>query len=512
MCPAYWRTVSGMEIRPYGSSAPATSLVAEPPPPRRSRRLLRRLLVTVLAGSAAAGGVLMLLPPEPAHRRAAPPAAGPRAQSPALTAAAVTSAVTSGVPAALPDLAALIGRQESAVRARPRDARAWAVLGAAYVQQGRSAADAADFPKAERALRTSLAVAGTGPAERAAALGGLAALANARRDFPTAKRYGEQALKLTPKRWSAYPPLIDAYTGLGDYKAARGALDKLLALRTRGADRPAVMARASAVYRDRGWREDSVAQLTDAAAAARTPAEQAAYLTGVGQLAWERGDREEALRHFEAAVRLDPGRRAALSAKGRTLAALGRTDEAVAAYRAALARQPDARDALELGELYESLGRYEDAGQSYGLLRDRVRRSVAGGVDEELLIGQFEADHADAEDAVERLREEWRRQPGIEVADALGWALHRAGEDTEALTYASVATDKAKGGGVISALYAFHRGMIERELELDGPARRHLEEALRINPYFSPLGAAAARKALRGLGEIPDEPPPDDMS
>ncbi|MFJ3716881.1 tetratricopeptide repeat protein [Streptomyces sp. NPDC090057] len=497
-----------MEIRPYGSSAPGTSLVAEPPPPRHTRRLLRRLLVTVLAGSAAAGAALMLLPPEPDRHRAAPPAPGPRAQSPALTAAAVTS----GVPAALPDLSALIGVQEGAVRARPRDARAWAVLGAAYVQRGRSAADAADFPKAERALRTSLELAGTGPAQRAEALGGLAALANARRDFPTAKRYGEQALKLAPKRWSAYPPLIDAYTGLGDYKAARGALDKLLGLRTGASDRPAVMARASAVYRDRGWREDSVAQLTDAAAAARTPAEQAAYLTGVGQLAWERGDREDALRHFEAAVRLDPGRRAALAGKGRALAALGRTDEAVAAYRAALDRQPDAADALELGELYESLGRYEDAEGSYALLRRRVERSVAGGVDEELLIGRFEADHGDAEDAVERLREEWRRQPGIDVADALGWALHRAGEDTEALTYATVATDKAKGGGVISAPYAYHRGVIERELQLDGPARRHLEEALRINPYFSPLGAAAARAALRGLGEIPDEPPPDDMS
>ncbi|MGW2727654.1 tetratricopeptide repeat protein [Streptomyces sp. NPDC001494] len=497
-----------MKIRPYGSSAPGTSLVAEPPPPRRTRRLLRRLLVTVLAGSAAAGAALMLLPPEPARHRAAAPAPGPRAQSPALTAAAVTS----GVPAALPDLSALIVVQEGAVRARPQDARAWAVLGAAYVQRGRSAADAADFPKAERALRTSLELAGTGPARRAEALGGLAALANARRDFPAAKRYGEQALKLTPKRWSAYPPLIDAYTGLGDYKAARGALDKLLGLRTGASDRPAVMARASAVYRDRGWREDSVAQLTDAAAAARTPAEQAAYLTGVGQLAWERGDREDALRHFEAAVRLDPGRRAALAGKGRALAALGRTDEAVAAYRAALDRQPDAADALELGELYESLGRYEDAEGSYALLRRRVERSVAGGVDEELLIGRFEADHGDAEDAVERLREEWRRQPGIEVADALGWALHRAGEDTEALTYATVATDKAKGGGVISAPYAYHRGVIERELQLDGPARRHLEEALRINPYFSPLGAAAARDALRGLGEVPDEPSPDDMS
>ncbi|GGW35687.1 hypothetical protein GCM10010503_09270 [Streptomyces lucensis JCM 4490] len=477
---------------------PGTSPAAGPPAPRRPLRWLRRVLATALAGGVVAGAVLTLLPGERRHGAAAPPAAGPRAQAPA--------AVTFGVPAALPRLTALIGEQERRVRVRPRDARAWAVLGSAYVERGRAAADAADYPRAERALRTSLEVRGSGNAE---ALDGMAALALARRDFPVAKRYAEQALKPAPGRWAAYGPLIDAYNGLGDYEAARKTLDKLMELRTDGAARPAVKARASAVYRDRGWREDAVAQLTDAAAAAGTPVEQAAYLTGLGQLAWERGDLPDALRHFEAAVRLDAGRRAALAGRGRALAALGRTQEALTSYRAAVAGRARAQDVLELGELYESLGRTDSAEAQYDRLRTLVREAVAGGVDEELLIGQFEADHGDAREAVERLRQEWRRQPGIEVADALGWALYRAGEDAEALTYASVATDKAKGGGVRSALYAFHRGVIEGELELTGPARRHLEEALRINPYFSPLWVPAARSALRELGDVPDEPLPE---
>ncbi|MFF5012512.1 tetratricopeptide repeat protein [Streptomyces sp. NPDC001165] len=495
-----------MEIRPYDHSVPGTSLVGEPPPPRRPRRWLQRMLVTACVCGVATGVTLILLPAEP-HHRAAPAAPGPQAQARAQ--AQTLAAVTSGLPAALPELAALIGQQESRVRAQPRDARAWAVLGSAYLEQGRHSADAANYPKAERALQTSLEVRGTGNAQ---ALGGLAALANARRDFPAAKRYGEQALKLAPKRWTSYAPLIEAYNGLGDYKAARSALDKLMGLRTGAAERPAVMAQASAVYRDRGWREDAVAQLTDAASTARTPAEQAAYLTGVGQLAWERGDREDALRHFRAAVRLDPDQRAALAGQGRALAALGRTDEALAAYRAALAKRADPQVALELGELYESLGQFGPAQEQYALLRERVRQAAAGGVDEELLIGQFEADHEDPEDAVARLEEEWRRQPGIEVADALGWALHRAGDDEEALEYATTATDKTKGGGVRSALYTYHRGMIERELDLYGPARRHLEEALRINPYFSPLQVPAARAALQGLDELPEEPLPADLS
>lgn len=481
-----------MDNRPGmpGPSLPAERFAA--------RRRTRRVLVAALTGGVVAGAVLMLLPQEQPRRKAVrPSAAGPQTQAPA--------ALTSGMPVALPGLAALVGQQEQRVRARPRDARAWAVLGGAYVERGRRTGDPADYPRAEWALQTSLQVRRDKNTE---ALDGLTALALVRRDFPVAKQYGEQALEAAPKRWAAYPPLIDAYTGLGDYTAARASLDRLLALRTGAAVRPAVMARAAAVYRDRGWREDAVAQLTDAAAAAGTPAAQAAYLAGLGQLAFERGDLPDALRHFDAALRLDPGQGPALAGRGRTLAALGGTAEAFAAYHAALARQPNPQVALELGELYQEQGMSRKTRAQYGQVRALAAAQTAAGVDEELLMGRFEADHGDPYEAVRRLTEEWRRQPGIEVADALGWALHRAGEDEQALAYASVATDRQKGGGVLSALYSFHRGLIEKALGRYAPARRHLQEALRINPYFSPLRVPGAQAALRALGDVPDEPPP----
>ncbi|MFE0512919.1 tetratricopeptide repeat protein [Streptomyces sp. NPDC058964] len=500
-------------------SRPGTSLVAERPP-RRPRRLRRALMISVAAGvvaGAAVGGALTLLPSEKSRHKQPARGSGPQA----------LTAVSAGLPASLPDLTALIGDRERHLRTHPQDAQAWAVLGTAYVEQGRRTADAADYPKAEQALRTSLRVvektsagtaagaprtAGTSAkAANALALDGLAALANARRDFGAAKRWGEQAVKAEPKRWTAYPPLIDAYNGLGDYKAARKTLDKLMKLRGGDATRPAVMAQAAAVYRDRGWREDAAAQLADAAAAAGTPAEQAAYLAREGQLSWERGDREDALRHFEEALRLDSGQPAALAGRARALAALGRTTEALDSYQQALAAQPGPQYVLELGELYESLGQRAEARVQYDLLRVRVAQDTAGGVDDELVLGQFEADHGDAQDAVTRLTAEWERQPGIEVADALGWALHRAGDDTEALHYAEIATDKEHGGGVRSALYVYHRGVIEQELDLEGAARRHLEEALRINPYFSPLRVPLVREALRALGQPADDDMPPDV-
>ncbi|NEA02000.1 hypothetical protein G3I28_22165, partial [Streptomyces sp. SID10116] len=151
---------------------------------------------------------------------------------------------------ALPDLAVLIAEREAQVRAHPGDEQSWAVLGSAYVARAVRTADFRDFPKADRALHTSLR---TKPDRNPEALTGLAALANARRDFRSARKWGESAVKQAPKRWTAYPALIDAYSGLGDAKGVDRALKSLQELGSGSA----VLARSGQVYRDRGWREDA---------------------------------------------------------------------------------------------------------------------------------------------------------------------------------------------------------------------------------------------------------------
>ncbi len=140
----------------------------------------------------------------------------------------------------------------------------------------------------------------------------------------------------------------------------------------------------------------------------------------------------------------------------------------------------------------------QEAGPQYGLLRARVRQGAAAGVDDELVPGRFEADHGDARSAVRRLREEWRRQPGTAVTHALGWALHRGGQDEEALDFALEATEAARGGGVRNALYAYHRGMIEQSLGLPGPAASG--EGAADQPVLLPAGRAAGAGGAGGTG------------
>ncbi|GAA1893627.1 tetratricopeptide repeat protein [Streptomyces durmitorensis] len=484
-----------MEIETGSESVPQKEQRPPPAPavwsesPRGSRRspVVRRVLIASVAGCVVLGGVLVLRPGS--GGKAAPPALGPAGRA--------MAAAGAGAPAALPDLTVLIGEREAHVRKHPGDDQSWAVLGAAYVERGLRTADSAYYPKAEEALRTSLKARPEGNAD---ALTGMAVLANARHDFRGAKKWAESAVKLSPKRWSTYPALIDAYSGLGDAKGVGRALETLQELNS-GA--PAVMARSGQVYRDRGWREDAASKLMDAAALAEGSAEKAVCLYRVGELAWERGEPAEALRYYEAALRSDPDHHPSLAGKGRALAALGRTSEALRAYQNALVRQPAPEYALALGELYESLKLEPAARAQYDVLRARVKQEGVNGVNDERILGLFEADHGDADAAVERLRGEFKRHGSPEVADALGWALHRAGESEEGLKYATRATDK----GPRSAVFAYHRGEIERELGRYGAARRHIGEALRLNPSFSPLLAPAAREALEALGDPPEGGP-----
>lgn len=459
-------------------------------------RTMRRALGWTMAAGALLSGVLMLLPDDEGKPSVAP-APGPKARA--------RAAVAAGGPATLPDLAQLIHDRERRLRRSPQDGRSWAVLGAAYVERGRRTGVTADFPRAERALRTSLKVR---PSRNVEAYDGLAALASARHDFRTARQWGEQAVRIAPERWTSYPPLIDAYDGVGDYKAARVTLDRLLALRSRfDVTAPAVTARAARVYWDQGRREDAAAALSEAVARAEGPAERAAYLVQAGEMAWQRGDVEESLGYGTAALHAVPGEPAAVAGRARALAALGRTRAAERAYRSALTRTRSPQYTLELGELYESLGRQAEARARYRAVREAVRADTKAGVNHALFLGLFEADHGDPERAVGLLRAEWERQPSLRAADALGWALHRAGEDEEALRFATRTTDRAHGGEVRSALYAYHRGVIEYALGLQGPARRHLAEALRLNPYFSLLHVPVAKEALGELGEPSDKGP-----
>ncbi|MFI1866794.1 tetratricopeptide repeat protein [Streptomyces jumonjinensis] len=446
--------------------------------------LLKNAAVGTLVAATLAGGVIALLPRDPEPPRPAP---GPAARA--------VAAAAAGAPATAAELTALIGERERWLRSRPEDEESWAVLGTAYAQRAAAFADWAALPRAESALRRSLKAlpAAEGNTE---ALLGLSALAHARQDHMSARAFAEQALKQRPRRWTVHRALLDAYRGIGDYKSVGTTLEKLTALYSG----PQSRALAARIYRERGWREDAAATAYDAAAAAEGPMERAAALVLLGDLAWDRGEPAEAAGSCDAALKLVPGHPGALAARARALAALDRTDEAFRDYRAAQRGRALPEYALEEAELYESLGANEEAEAAYERVLASAAEAAAGGVNQELLLGRYEADHGDPQEAVRRLTEEWERgRHSMAAADALGWALLRAGRAKEALPYARRAMKESPR----DPLFSYHRGEIERALGRYGAARRNIGQALRVNPHFSPLLAPRARAAMAALGDPP---------
>ncbi|MFE3991973.1 tetratricopeptide repeat protein [Streptomyces goshikiensis] len=373
----------------------------------------------------------------------------------------------------------------------PKEPRAWAALGMAYVQQGRTTADPATYARAEKALRTSLSVQAEDNTDAEIAMGALAA---ARHDFPSALDWALKATGDGPYSAAAHGVLADAYTQLGRYDEAEAAVQRMTDLRPDATS----LARASYVLElkgDTGRARDLMRRSLTAAATAG----ESAFARGVlSALALQDGDAPAALAEAQNGLRAAPGDPALLEARARAHEALGHTAEAVAGYRAAIAIAPLPHYLLALGELEQSLGHRDQAEAQYALLRaqERIREATGTSADTDAIL--FEADHGSPRQAVILAEETLRSRPFLAVHDAYAWALHQAGRDTEALEQA----DRALALGTRSALYHYHRAAIHQALGDPGAARHDLTRAL-LQPGFHPLHAAAARTLLQRIDASP---------
>jgi len=380
-------------------------------------------------------------------------------------------------------------KTQEQLRRAPGDWVAWAALGAAYVQQGRITADPTYYPKAQGALDRSLRLNGT---ENYQAMAGLGALAAARHDFAGALSWAQRASRVDPYNASVYGVMGDALVELGRYPEAFRAIQRMVDLKPGLSS----FARASYTWELRGDIPAARAALQRALQDAGTAADTAYARYYLGELAWNSGDLAGASEQYAAGLAADPSYLPLLQGRAKVAAARGQTDAAIRDYTTVISRVPQPLYVIELGELYQSLGRRQDAARTYDLVRAESRLFTANGVNVDLELALFDADHGDPAAGLRAARAEWGRRHSVFVADALGWALHSAGQDREALGYART----AQRLGTRNAMLYYHLGTIEKSLGMMAAARTHLGAALRTNPHFSPLQAPLAERALKGLG------------
>jgi tetratricopeptide (TPR) repeat protein len=98
-------------------------------------------------------------------------------------------------------------------------------------------------------------------------------------------------------------------------------------------------------------------------------------------------------------------------------------------------------------------------------------------------------------EVTEKIREELRTRRDIYGYDLLGWALYKQGHYAEARDALATAMSQ----GTQDAVVYYHAGMIELAGGRAASARRLLERAMAINPYFDATHPAQVRATLGSL-------------
>jgi tetratricopeptide (TPR) repeat protein len=361
----------------------------------------------------------------------------------------------------------------------------YAALGDAYLQKARETFDPSYYARAEAALREALA---RDPRD-AGALTAMGTLANARHDFAVALRFGERARAAAPGVAKPYGVTVDALVELGRFEAAERALQRMVDLKP-NLDSYARVSYFRELHGDVGGAAEALRLAASAGGGAR---ENLAYVqTLLGNLELGRG-RTGAARHaYRLALSRYPRYAPAQAGLARADAAGGDLAAAIRRLRGVVARLPLPEYAVALAEAERAAGRRAAAREHLALVAVQQRLLRRGGVNVDAEMAAFEADHGRPERAVRLARAAWKAAPGVRAADALGWALTRAGAPDEGLRYAQ----RALRLGSRDPVYLYHAGIAARGAGRPALARRHLEHALAASPRFSPYHAPRARRAL----------------
>ncbi len=386
------------------------------------------------------------------------------------------------------DLEASIVALQDTLKRVPGDHVSWANLAVAYVEQARLTGLASYYDKADQAADQSFSIE---PDENFSALAARAALAAARHDFSDALADAEAALAINPRDLGGLSIRIDALNELGRYD------EQLKALRTADRLQPstAIAARYSYAYELRGDL-DRASNILRRAADAGSRADEAYTLTLRADILRKQGRLGAAGRDLATTRRAVPTYLPALVSSARLQIARGDLEGAVQTWRNVVARQPLPEYLTELGELLVHLGRPDEADAQFAVVRTTIELLEANGVRADLETALFEADHGSADRALSQARAEWELRTSVHVADALAWALHRAGRDREALPIALAATRLESP----EAKFWIHRGTIEAALGMTADARVHLQRGLDTDPGLSPWQRDQARATLSEIG------------
>ncbi len=383
-----------------------------------------------------------------------------------------------------------IDRLAAQVEANPDDAEAQRDLGFALLQRVRETADPSLYESAEAAFAAARRLS----PDDALVYVGIGGLQLGRHEFADALESGIRAAELSPSLASARAVIVDALVELGRYDEADEAAAEMFAL----SDDLSTLARVSYLAELRGNLDVALSAMRMAAESPGLAPENTAYVQALlANLLVYSGDPAGAAAAYRTALDLVPAHAPSLAGQARLAIGAGDLDEAIRLYERASEIVPLPEYVIALGDTQAAAGQTDQAAQSFALARAEIQLFEASGVVVDLDFSLFEADHGDPARALQLAQAAYETAPTIRAADAMAWALHRLGRDSEARPY----VEEALRLGSRDPLLRYHAGAIAAALGETSAARRDLELALATDPGFSATGAAEARQILDTLAE-----------
>jgi tetratricopeptide (TPR) repeat protein len=383
----------------------------------------------------------------------------------------------------------LISSLQDKIRENPKDFDSHITLADAYLQRVRETGDPTLYTKTEDLLDKASKLEGQS-AELFASRG---TLALARHDFAAAFEQGTRALALDTGNARYHGIVGDAQIELGMYEEAIHSYQEMVDRRP-GFDSFSRVAYARELYGDP---EGAIEAMEFALQAGSGTPENVAWAhVQLGNLWFTSGKLEEAQKAYGFSTKTVGAYAPALAGQAKIAAAKGDLDQAATLYRQAFNRMPLPEYAIALGDVYAEMGETVKAKEQYVLVRSMDKLLRANGVDTDLEIALFYADHErELQTSLEKARAAYDARPSIHAADALAWTLYKNENYEEAQKYSSEALKL----GTRDPLKLFHAGMIAKALGDKEQARTYLQQAIDLNPHFSLLYADEAADSLKTL-------------
>ena len=398
---------------------------------------------------------------------------------------------------------ALIKRMEIQVKLSPTDYKAFAGLGAAYLQKGRETGDASDFELAKKTLAKSLDLVSNDPAA-AYAMTQMAVVCMSEHRFGDAYAWAQKAIAQGSGDPSPWAIAGDALADMGRYQEAEAAYSRLT--NSYGSEdeqlglayqRDSRMSYLKLVAGDSTTAIQLMQAAIRTAAEIHAPAENVAWSDyQLGEEYFQTGDLDRAEAAYRASLHEYSGYYRALAGLAKIEAAKRNYREAESLYEGAIAAVPYPEYAAALGDIYVASHETAKAQKEFKLVEFIGHLSEINREIHNRDLALFYADHdIRLSEAVALARKELEVRRDVYTWDVLAWTLYKNGETSEAAPAMSHALEQ----GTKDPQLLFHAGMIYGRLRDVTKARQFLTEALATNPNFHPLHADMARKTLAEL-------------